>query len=119
MAPSTARRHSPRKIRSAARRPPTSVDVEALCESVAEVAVAVGEHGRRAYDAMALHPEAARVSPGDMVREAILAAGRGVAQFEVADRTLWERHDWRNTCDALAEAICSGVRRFDVAAFLR
>ena len=81
--------------------------------------MAVGEHGRRAYDAMALHPDAARVSPGDMVREAIIEAGRGVAQLEVADRGLWERHDWRNTCDALAEAICSGVRRFDVAAFLR
>lgn len=119
MAPRTARRRSPRKSRSPAKRPPTSVDVETLCENVAEVAVAVGEHGRRAYDAMALHPDAARVSPGDLVREAILAAGRGVAQLEVVDRTLWERHDWRNTCDALAEAICSGVRRFDVVQFLR
>lgn len=119
MAPRTARRRSPRKHRSPARRPLTSVDVEALCENVAEIAVAVGVEGRRAYDAMALHPDAARMSPGDMVCEAILTAGRGVAQLEASHRGLWERHDWRNTCDALAEAICSGVRRFDVAAFLR
>ena len=115
MAPRTRRR----KNRTPARRPPASVDADLLCESVAEIAVAVGEYGRRAYDAMALHPDAARLSPGDLVREAILVAGRGLATREMTDRTLWERHDWRNTCDALAEAICSGVRKFDVAAFLR
>ena len=97
---------------------PDSVDLEKLCENIAEIAVAVGEHGRRAYDAMALDPDAAHTSPGDLVREAILEAGRALAQLE-ADPALWQRHNWRDTSLAFAEAICSGARRFDGAAFLR
>ena len=119
MAPRTPRRRSPRKHRPLASRRRTEVDLEAVCENVAQIAMAVGAEERRAYDAMALHPDAERVSPGDLVREAILGAGRGLTQLEAVDQSLWERHDWRNTCDALAEAICSGVRRFDVEQFLR
>ena len=98
---------------------PKSVDLEKVCENIAEIAVAVGEHGRRAYDAMALSPDAAHVSPGDLVREAILEAGRALAQVETLMPALWERHNWRDTSLALAEAICSGTRHFDVEAFLR
>lgn len=98
---------------------PKSVDLEKVFENIAEIAVAVGEHGRQAYDAMALHPDAAHVSPGDLVREAILEAGRALAQVETLMPALWERHNWRDTSVALAEAICSGTRHFDVEAFLR
>lgn len=112
MADTTARRSTPRQHQPA-------VDLDKVCENIAEIAVAVGEHGRRAYDAMALHPDAAHVSPGDLVREAILEAGRALAQVETLKPALWERHNWRDTSLALAEAICSGTRHFDVEAFLR
>jgi len=38
---------------------------------------------------------------------------------ETLEPGLWERHNWRDTSLALAEAISSGTRRFDVEAFLR
>lgn len=68
---------------------------------------------------MALQPDAIQASLGDMVRDAVVTAARDLSQLEAAEPKLWERHDWRNTCDALAEAICSGVRRFDIVQFLR
>ena len=113
MADTTTRRSTPRQHQ------PNSVDLEKVCENIAEIAVAVGEHGRRAYDAMALHPDAAHVSPGDLVREAIVEAGRALAQLEMLEPALWERHNWRDTSLAFAEAICSGTRRFDAEGFLR
>lgn len=113
MADTTARRSPPREHQS------DSVDLEKVCENIAEIAVVVGEHGRRAHDAMGLSPDAAHVSPGDLVREAILEAGRALAQLETLEPDLWERHNWRDTSLALAEAICSGTRLFDVEAFLR
>ncbi len=109
----------PRRIPESTTPIATTVRVDLLCENIAEIAVAVGEHGRRAYDAMALLPDAAREAPGDLVRNAILEAGRGLAELEGTNPRVWERHDWRDTCDALAVAICSGVRRFDVSHFLR
>lgn len=109
----------PRRISAQTTRIAAKGRLDQLCENIAEIAVAVGEHGRRAYDAMALQPEASREAPGDLVRNAILEAGRVLSEIEVANPRLWERHDWRATCDALAEAICSGVRRFDVSHFLR
>lgn len=113
MADTTARRSTPRQHQ------PDFVDLEKVCENIAEIAVVVGEHGRQAYDAMALKPDATHVSPGDLVREAILEAGRALAQLEKLEPTLWERHNWRDTSLALAEAICSGTRHFDIEAFLR
>ncbi|MFZ5440485.1 MAG: hypothetical protein ACOZQL_10780 [Myxococcota bacterium] len=77
-----------------------------VAENVAEIATAVeptafSMHLREAGD-----PSGEAIS--DSVRRRIVEIAEAIADAEMADSTLWERHDWRETCDAAAARISAG-----------
>lgn len=74
-------------------------------ESAVEIAIAVGHEGARAFTSVDPRNPGA---PSDVVREAILEAATELAELEVAREELWDRHDWRDTCDAIANVINRG-----------
>lgn len=74
-------------------------------ESVVEISIAVGNEGARAFQSADTEGGGA---PSDLVRENIIAAATALSELEVRDDTLWERYDWRETCDAIADVINAG-----------
>lgn len=81
--------------------------LELALESAVEISIAVGNEGSRAYEAADTQGGNAA---SDVVRENIIAAATTLSELEVRDEDLWSRHDWRDTCDAIADVITTGGR---------
>lgn len=80
---------------------------ELALESAVEISIAVGSEGPRAFQSADTGGGGAA---SDVVRESIIAAATALSELEVDDDTLWSRHEWRDTCDAIAAVITTGGR---------
>lgn len=47
---------------------------------------------------------------GDVMRDRLIEAAKMLAYMEGDDRNLWDRHDWRETCEAIAKRLNEGLK---------
>lgn len=45
----------------------------------------------------------------DVMRDRLIEAAKMLSYMESDDRNLWERHDWRETCEAIAKRLNEGL----------
>lgn len=50
----------------------------------------------------------------DVLRQRLVNAAKALTAVEISKKNVWEQHDWRETCGAIANELNNG-RRVDVA----
>jgi len=93
---------------------------ELIIDTLAEVAANSTFDSRTMVANTSGHGIASDEALSDVVRQRLIDAAGHLADLELSRPALWERHDWRNTCDFIGERLNNGlaVSRADLEAVL-